>query len=394
MSCVSRFQRQTISTFGAIVVGMLCNSVFGAPIQQINVDGSFADWSVVPSYYDPQDDQHDTDHDGQNETPNYVNHPDVDLLEYKFAHDEQNVYAYFRARGQIGRTQQQSAGRAGRYYVIVTIDVDNSDTTGYWLHEGGYYPTSRGYDMNMELEFYDGVFNTGHYLSHDALTQQELTQDFLNLTSGQYIQNNDGPYTPGFVQPAPGNYDNYTQWVYHDNDTLTLVRDRGPVVPGIMSYAISPDGHELEMRAPFKGFLKNAANNPNIALGKTLDISFSLEASGELFAPPGSSGTWASDTAAPIVSYFMGLPGVPGDYNANGSVDAADYVLWRNGGPLQNDATPGVQPGDYDVWQSHFGQTAGSGAGVGANAAVPEPAAFVLMALAAACLFIGRRRVA
>jgi hypothetical protein len=293
-------------------------------------------------------------------------------LEFKFTHDEQNLYAYFRSRGQIGRTQQQSAGNPGRYYVIVTIDVDNSDTTGYWLHEGGYYPTSRGYDMNMELEFYNGTFNTGHYLSHDALTQQGLTQDTLNLTSGQWQQGTDGPYTPGFVQPAPGNYDNYTQWVYHENDTLTLVRDRGPIVPGIVSYALSPDGHELEMRAPFKGFLNNAASDANIALGKTLDISFSLEASGELFAPPGSNGTWASDTAAPITSYFLGLPG---DSNEDGAVDAADYVASRK--------LDGTQQG-YDTWQTHFGESVGSESAASAPTSIPEQSTLVLLIFAAA----------
>ena len=126
----------------------------------------------------------------------------------------------------------------------------------------------------------------------------------MNLTSGQWDLNgtNDGPYTPGFVQPAPGNYDNYTQWVYHDNDTLTLVYDRGPVVPGIMSYALSADGHEIEIRARFKGFLKNALGNPNMALGKTLDVSFSLEASGQLV--PGNQ--FGSDTGDPIIGYYLG----------------------------------------------------------------------------------------
>jgi hypothetical protein len=382
--CACKVLRQTIYTLVAIGVAILCGVVVGAPVQQIVLDGSFADWSGVPSYSDPQDDQHDTDHDGQFDTPAYVNHPDVDLLEYKFAHDEQNLYAYFRSRGQIGRTQNQSAGRAGRYYVIVTIDVDNNDTSGYWLHEGGYYPTSNGYDMNMELEFYNGAFNTGHYLSHDALNSQQLTQDFLNLTSGQWIQNNDGPYTPGFVQPAAGNYDNYTQWVYHNNNTLTIVRDGGPVVPGIISYALSPDGWELEMRAPFKGFLNDAAGIPNIALGKMLDISFSLEASGELFAPPGSNGTWASDTAAPIASYFLGLPG---DYNQDGIVDAADYVVWRK--------TDSGNSQGYIYWQENFGEGMGAAgaASVGpspSQTGVPEPVTLVLLLFAAAGMVFRR----
>ena len=279
----------------------------GEPTRSITVDGLFDDWELVPSYTDPVDDQHDTDHDGMNDTPAHVNHPDVDVLEYKFTHDNENLYAYFRSRGNIGATQTAAQGRAGRYYVIVTIDVDDEDTTGYWLHEGGYYPTSRGYDMNMELEFFDGSWNTGHYLSHDALSSAAEDQDTLDLTNGLWNGVSDGPYTPGFVQPAPGNYPNYTQWVYHANDTLTLVRDQGAVIPGIMTMAISPDGHEIEFRAPFKGFLNNEAGDPNIELGKTIDISVSLEASGELHATSGN-GTWASDTATPIIGYRLQVP--------------------------------------------------------------------------------------
>jgi hypothetical protein len=78
-----------------------------------------------------------------------------------------------------------------------------------------------------------------------------------------------------------------------------------------MSMALSPDGHEIEIRAPFKGFLNNASGQPNIALGKTIDIAFSLEHSGELVARPGDPDypvDWASDTAVPIVSYYLGVP--------------------------------------------------------------------------------------
>jgi hypothetical protein len=292
---------------------------FGAPLTQITIDGSFGDWASVPSYGDAALGEL---HTGTNipdvhttgpwdpiagDIPQFTNHPDVDLREFKFTHDETNLYAYFRSAGVIGRTQHRPPGTTlarGRFYVIVTIDVDNNDDTGYWLHEGGYAPTSNGYDMNMELEFYDGAFNTGHYLSHDALTDAEYEQDLLNLTAGQWNPNgtNDGPYPVGFVQPAAGNYDNYTQWVYHENDTLTLVSDGGPVVPGIMSMALSQDGHEIEIRAPFKGFLNNAAGQPNMALGKTIDVSFSLEASGQLV--PG--GTFGSDTGDPITGYVLG----------------------------------------------------------------------------------------
>jgi hypothetical protein len=230
-----------------------------------------------------------------------VNHPDIDLVEFKFAHDASNLFAYFRATGQIGHTIS-NATQHGRYYVIVTIDVDNSSATGYGLHEGGYYPTSYGYDMNMEVEYYDGAFNTGHYINHGARNPTELaaaTQDQTN----------------GVVRILPGTYDYYTQWVWFDSPTsgtnrlpapddyasITFVKDRGPVYQGITRIALSPEGHQAEMVAPFRGFMRDPGGQRVVSLGKILNISFSLEASGEL--APGNS--WASDTGNPIIGYYL-----------------------------------------------------------------------------------------
>ena len=85
--------------------------------------------------------------------------------------------------------------------------------------------------------------------------------------------------------------------------------------------------------------------------------------------------------------------GVPGDYNGNGVVDMADYVLWRNGGPLQNEVnTVGtVDASDYTAWRARFGNTSGSGSGLG-SAKVPEPTSmcFVLMAVVGG--LVARRR--
>ncbi len=75
--------------------------------------------------------------------------------------------------------------------------------------------------------------------------------------------------------------------------------------------------------------------------------------------------------------------GIPGDYNNDGLVNAADYVLFRkNEGTtnlLANDPIGGaIGQGQYDQWRAHFGQTAGSGSVVHANASVPEPASAAL----------------
>lgn len=291
-----------------MMAGWLASPAFAAPIHHITIDGDFGDWVGVAAYADPVNDTHDTDHSGQFDTPDYVQHEDVDLVEYRFTHDTNNLYAYFRATGQIGRTQSSEAGTAGRYYVIVTIDVDNDDATGYWLHEGGYYPTSSGYDMNMEVEYYDDAFNTGHYINHGCVDEAE----FLAAQADQ---------ANGIVNVRPGSYDWYTQWVWWDtpqgnpgeiilpdgSNTIIWVEDRGPVYQGIVEIALSADGHEAEMKAPFRGFMNDAIGNPIMELGKTIDISFSLEASGQL--APG--GTWASDTAEPIQGYYLDSTNVP-----------------------------------------------------------------------------------
>jgi hypothetical protein len=78
--------------------------------------------------------------------------------------------------------------------------------------------------------------------------------------------------------------------------------------------------------------------------------------------------------------------GAAGDYNANGVVDAADYVIWRNNQGtthvLANDTIGGtIGVAQYYQWRAHFGQSAGSGAAVAANTAVPEPSLFALAAV-------------
>lgn len=62
-----------------------------------------------------------------------------------------------------------------------------------------------------------------------------------------------------------------------------------------------------------------------------------------------------------------------GDFNYDGTVDTADYTVWRAGlGTLFTQA-------DFDVWRAHFGQSAGSGLGAGANLSIPEPASWGML---------------
>jgi hypothetical protein len=106
-----------------------------------------------------------------------------------------------------------------------------------------------------------------------------------------------------------------------------------------------------------------------------------------------TGGNLAADHAAYMnleVNFISAPAGTPGDFNNDGVVDAADYVIWRKGGPIQNDTDPpGAGPEDYAAFVENFGEVTPPGAGDGG--AVPEPATFVLVALALVA-GIGRRR--
>src|SRR5687768_14816812 len=101
-----------------------------AQTSPIVIDGRFDDWKNVRAFTDPAGDTHETDHKEQANRPAVIDHPDADLVEYKVAHDARNLYCYFRSRGQIARTWQAGNNKpAGRFYVIVAIDVDDNDET-------------------------------------------------------------------------------------------------------------------------------------------------------------------------------------------------------------------------------------------------------------------------
>ncbi|MBN1352022.1 T9SS type A sorting domain-containing protein [candidate division KSB1 bacterium] len=268
----------------------------------ITIDGNFSDWTgIAVSKIDSANDEHDTDWFGDGfAEPFPRKYSDIDILEVKFAHDRENLYGYCKARGVIGRTSRAVDGhKSGRFYFIITIDVDNNDVTGYPLQEGNYFPNSTGYDMNMEVEFYDGEVNTGHYINHEFLTEEELEQGRVDLENH-------------IIRMKPGTYEHYLQYVVFPDTSYVYVSDRGDPVPGgIIEGAVSEDGHEAEMKAPMWGFFWDENGNPIVALGDTIDISFSLEGSGELsesaveMGYTGDKSVWGSDTAEPIEAYYL-----------------------------------------------------------------------------------------
>jgi T5SS/PEP-CTERM-associated repeat protein len=93
--------------------------------------------------------------------------------------------------------------------------------------------------------------------------------------------------------------------------------------------------------------------------------------------------SWQLNPGGTTVFLNVVAAALAGDFNSNGVVDAADYVVWRK--------TNGTQAA-YDTWRSHFGQTAGGGSGVSANATTPEPATVVTIFTAAILAMSVRQR--
>jgi hypothetical protein len=117
-------------------------------------------------------------------------------------------------------------------------------------------------------------------------------------------------------------------------------------------------------------------NNTGAGSAETLS-SFTLPNGGQYYLRV----TGATADAVQLYDLALSASNIlTGDYNHDGIVDAADYVVWRKG--LGTTFTQN----DYNVWRTHFGQTAGSGSGVSANAVVPEPATLVLLMFSSAAL--------
>jgi autotransporter-associated beta strand protein len=89
---------------------------------------------------------------------------------------------------------------------------------------------------------------------------------------------------------------------------------------------------------------------------------------------------WNFDYGATSVTLSVKLAG---DFNADDSVNVADYVTWRGSA---------AAPANYYTWREQFGQEAPSSGTGGIAAAVPEPATWMMCAMAAAVFFFRARR--
>ena len=236
---------------------------------------------------------------------------------------------------------------------------------------------------NSNATFYDPVVHNGDVFRIGTGS----TVVFFGQVSGAGAFTGDGAkffeggYSPG-NSPASVSLDGPVTF----DDTNTLTIELGGTALGTQYDHVAVAG-QLALGGTLQVLKINLNNGFNITSGQAFDILDWGSRSGTFSAIelPALAGGLVWNTSQLYTAGVLSV-GLPGDFNANGVVDAADYVIWRKGlGTIYTQD-------DYNLWRTNFGRPGGSGAGVDANTAVPEPATSVILMSAAAGWCLRRRR--
>jgi hypothetical protein len=220
---------------------------------------------------------------------------------------------------------------------------------------------------------------------------QEIAQTFTVGVTGTLSRIEVQINWPGFGSPGDAILN-----VYHTSDGVPNDRVGGCSIPSsgipstgfgfqsfdVSSFAIPVSAGEV------LAFGITSSENTYIFVRSTFDHS--TYAGGESFhralRPTGPWGNFTPTHDNGFKTYVLAAAGIDGDFNNDGRVDAADYISLRK--QYDNIATgPGLTA--YQTWRTNFGRTS---SGSGASAAVPEPAALVLLMMAATIICAWSRR--
>jgi bacillolysin len=115
--------------------------------------------------------------------------------------------------------------------------------------------------------------------------------------------------------------------------------------------------------------------------GETFNDAYGhiIQAATDLYS---AADVWEVTKALRSVEMHLSRAGLRGDYNGDGTVDGADYVVWRKGFGTY------YTVGAFEDWRNNFGAPSGSGS---AQATVPEPSAFLLVATVLAMSYSSTR---
>ncbi len=247
---------------------------------EIKIDGNFDDWRNIVGVDDPRGDL----------VPYLEYVPDVDLLEFKVAHDEQHIYLYARVAGQVGRTHPDG----GRGYFYAYMDVDQNSGTGFLptRDDECYFGVDIGDDCEVQFEFVNNRFRKTFYGFCGLGGDQHVLNQVVTLGKSQY-----GRLDANGVERA-----HYKSEYIYRNGVPEITEDLKLGTSDTIHLAVSPDGSEVEIASKFSGFLKDANGRPIVGLGQTIDLATGMECDSKAY--PGKS-KWAADNTVPIRGYRL-----------------------------------------------------------------------------------------
>ena len=263
-----------------LVLAEALDAIGGPKPAKIAIDGNFDDWRNVTGVDDPRGDV----------APYLDYDPDVDLLEFKVANDDEHIYLYARVAGQIG--QAHSPG--GRSYFYAYTDVDRNAETGFLptRDDDCYFGVDIGDDCEVQFEFVDGQFRKAFYGFCGLGGDNNVLKQIVTLGKSQYGRLDDEGHERA----------NYKSEYIFRRGTTEITEDLKLGTSDTIRLAVSPDGHEVEIVSDLRGFLKNTAGRPTVSLGQSIDVAAGMECSGRSGR---RDSRWAADSTPAIRGYTL-----------------------------------------------------------------------------------------
>lgn len=250
------------------------------PATKIAIDGNFDDWRNVAGVDDARGDV----------VPYLEYIPDVDLLEFKVAHDDQHIYLYARVAGQVGRTHPSG----GRSYFYAYMDVDRDPGTGFvpTRDDNCYFGVDIGDDCEVQFEFVNNSFRKAFYGFCGLGGDDDVLGKVVTLGKSHYGRLDD-------VGVERANYK--SEYIYRGGVT-EITEDLKRGTSDTITVAVSADGNEVEVASTFTGFLKDRNGRPTVEIGRTIDLAVGMECDGKAY--PGKT-RWGADNTIPIRGYEL-----------------------------------------------------------------------------------------
>lgn len=247
---------------------------------KITIDGNFDDWRNVAGVDDPRGDL----------VPYLEYVPDVDLLEFKVAHDDEHIYLYARVTGRVGHTHPHG----GRSYFYAYMDVDQNPGTGFLptRDDNCYYGVEIGDDCEVQFEFVDNQFRKTFYGFCGLGGDDHVLRQIVTLGKSQY----------GRLDEHGRERAHYKSEYTYRGGITEITEDLKHGTSDSIRLAVAPDGSEVEVVSTLAGFLKNAQGEPTVQLGQTIDVAAGMECDSKAY--PGKQ-QWAADSTLPIRGYRL-----------------------------------------------------------------------------------------